>query len=251
MSQTDDQKGRYDVFLAHSSDDRDQLVVSLVEALRAAGISVWYAEFAMEPANKVPIPDDALQRFLQTAMERCDFGCIVVSPSFLNKRWPMMELKHWASQQKNAKITIVLHNVAIKDVAAKTGRDVEYFKKSFDVVNATDGIAHIVSTFTSKVPPRVWIKFKHLLRKSGEVIVFPKMGVIGLASDGKFLASSGSVSAKLFDFSGKDVGDEYNRIIDVILRQADADNRKRGDKENSYNLKSSHSLSKRTLHIST
>jgi TIR domain len=235
VSKTQDQKGKYDIFLAHSSDDRDQLIVSLVEALRVAGTSVWYAEFAMEPGSKVPVPDDALQRFLQIAMEGCDFGCLIISPSFLNKRWPMMELDHWASQREKAKITVILHNISIKDVAGKLGRDAEYIKKSFDVVNSTDGVGPIVSTITRKVPPRVLIKFKHFLKKSGEIFVFPKMGVIGLSSNGRFFAT-GSVSAKLFDFSGKDVGDEYNRITEVILRQADVDNLKRKKPENQYNF---------------
>jgi hypothetical protein len=236
MSQTQDQKEKYDIFLAHSSDDRNQLVVSLVEALRVAGTSVWYAEFVMEPASKALVPDDALQKFLQVAMEQCEFGCLVVSPSFLNKRWPMLELNHWASQREKAKITIILHNVSIRDIAGKIGRDVEFIKKNFDVVNSTDDMGHIVSTITRKVPPRVLIRFKHYVKKSGQVMVFPKMGVIGFASDGGFFTSSGGVSAKFFDFSGKDVDDEFNRITEVILRQADVENLKIGKPENSYNF---------------
>ena len=76
---------RYDLFLAHASDDRDVFVVPLVNSLRAAGVSVWYSQFDSPFSSEKPATDEALHTFLTHAMERCSAGILVASRRFLEK----------------------------------------------------------------------------------------------------------------------------------------------------------------------
>ncbi|MDQ3695353.1 MAG: toll/interleukin-1 receptor domain-containing protein [Chloroflexota bacterium] len=76
---------RYDVFICHASEDKDDLVRPLAHALVAEDLSVWYDEFELKIGN-------SLRRKIDTGLASSRFGIIVLSEHFFNKDWPNHEL---------------------------------------------------------------------------------------------------------------------------------------------------------------
>lgn len=76
---------KYDFFLSHASEDKETIARPLFEALTAAGATVWFDEAVLKIG-------DSLRRKIDDGLARCDFGIIIISPSFLDKEWPQREL---------------------------------------------------------------------------------------------------------------------------------------------------------------
>ena len=75
----------YDVFICHASEDKDEFVRPLAEALRSHHLEVWYDEFALDVGDSLR---EAIDRGLATSR----YGIVVLSPSFFRKQWPQREL---------------------------------------------------------------------------------------------------------------------------------------------------------------
>ena len=81
----DDDGRRFDVFISHASEDKDEVVRPLAEALRAEELEVWYDEFELRIGS-------SLRRTIDRGIARSRFGVVVLSPAFLGKGWPEYEL---------------------------------------------------------------------------------------------------------------------------------------------------------------
>ncbi|MBA7526390.1 hypothetical protein ES705_18552 [subsurface metagenome] len=75
----EDTTKRYDVFISHASEDKDEIVRPLAYALQAEGLSVWYDEFEMKIG-------DSLRRKIDKGLANSRFGIVVLSKSFIKKR---------------------------------------------------------------------------------------------------------------------------------------------------------------------
>lgn len=75
----------YDVFISHASEDKDEIVRPLYEALKNEGLDVWYDEFTLRIG-------DSLRRKIDAGLANSRVGLVVLSPSFLSKGWPNYEL---------------------------------------------------------------------------------------------------------------------------------------------------------------
>lgn len=75
----------HDVFICHASEDKDDFVRPLAEALRAHHLDVWYDEFALTIG-------DSLREAIDRGLADSRFGIVVLSPHFFQKRWPKREL---------------------------------------------------------------------------------------------------------------------------------------------------------------
>lgn len=75
----------YDVFVSYASEDRDDVVAPLAEALRAGGLTVWYDDFELGIG-------DSLRRKIDKGIASSRFAIVVLSKAFLNKGWTNYEL---------------------------------------------------------------------------------------------------------------------------------------------------------------
>ena len=73
------------LFISHASEDKADFVEPLVGALQAAGFEVWYDKYELTMG-------DSLLRKIGEGLSECDFGVVVLSPSFFKKKWPQAEL---------------------------------------------------------------------------------------------------------------------------------------------------------------
>lgn len=72
----------HDVFISHASEDKDELVRPLAEALISFGLVVWYDEFTLRIG-------DSLRRKIDQGLARSRVGLVVLSPSFISKGWTL------------------------------------------------------------------------------------------------------------------------------------------------------------------
>lgn len=75
----------YDIFISHASEDKDDFVRPLAEALSSEGIKVWYDEFTLKVG-------DSLRRSIDQGLIKSKYGTVVLSSSFFAKNWTQYEL---------------------------------------------------------------------------------------------------------------------------------------------------------------
>lgn len=75
----------FDVFISHATEDKEEVVRGLADALRGHSLEVWYDEFELRIG-------DSLRRKIDSGLSRSRFGLVVVSRAFFAKNWPQYEL---------------------------------------------------------------------------------------------------------------------------------------------------------------
>lgn len=75
----------FDVFISHASEDKDEVVRPLANALRDGGLKVWYDDFELRIG-------DSLRRKIDAGLAKSQFGVVVLSRSFFRKGWTNYEL---------------------------------------------------------------------------------------------------------------------------------------------------------------
>lgn len=76
----------WDVFISHASEDKDTFVRPLAQALDQLGVKVWYDEFTLRLG-------DSLSSSIDKGLARSRFGLVVISESFIGKKWTERELQ--------------------------------------------------------------------------------------------------------------------------------------------------------------
>jgi hypothetical protein len=106
------QQKTWDVFVCHASEDKDDFVRPLAEALLCAGLKVWYDDFSLKWG-------DSLRRSVDRGLAASRYGIVVLSPAFFEKQWPQIELDGLVQREVNGENVIlpVWHKVTRDDVA--------------------------------------------------------------------------------------------------------------------------------------
>lgn len=75
----------HDVFISHASEDKDDFVRPLANALIREGLNVWYDEMTLRIG-------DSLRQKIDKGLANSRVGLVVLSPSFISKGWTNYEL---------------------------------------------------------------------------------------------------------------------------------------------------------------
>ena len=75
----------HDVFISHASEDKDDFVRPLANALINEGLNVWYDEMTLRIG-------DSLRQKIDKGLANSRVGLVVLSPSFIAKGWTNYEL---------------------------------------------------------------------------------------------------------------------------------------------------------------
>lgn len=75
----------HDVFISHASEDKDEFVRPLANALTNEGLNVWYDEMTLRIG-------DSLRQKIDKGLANSRVGLVVLSPSFIKKGWTNYEL---------------------------------------------------------------------------------------------------------------------------------------------------------------
>lgn len=134
--------GSHDVFISHASEDKDEVVRPLAEALREAGLSVWYDEFQLKIG-------DSLRQSIDAGLAISRFGVVVLSPSFISKGWTNYELDGIVSRSVNGEQVVlpIWHNLtksAVLDFSPSLADKVARNTSSYTVQEIADEIAAVI-----------------------------------------------------------------------------------------------------------
>lgn len=107
----DDYMREYDVFISHASEDKDEVVRPLANALRASGLKVWYDEFELRIG-------DSLRRKIDKGLANSRFGVVVLSKTFLAKGWTNYELDGLVTRAVTGEQILlpIWHNISRREV---------------------------------------------------------------------------------------------------------------------------------------
>ena len=154
------------LFISHASEDKDDFVRPLAEALRT-DFEVWYDEYQL-------VMGCSLLEEISKGLTNCDFGVVVLSKHFFAKNWPQQELNGlFALEKKDKKVILpVWKGVSDEDVKsyspiladrlamkAEDGVDkvvyeikraVEYFERGKSVERPTSGLNKLLESIEKK-----------------------------------------------------------------------------------------------------
>jgi len=101
----------YDVFISHATEDKDEVVRPLANALVSAGLRVWYDEFELRIG-------DSLRRKIDHGLAHSRFGVVVLSRSFFAKNWPQYELDGLVTKEMTGEQVILplWHGITKREV---------------------------------------------------------------------------------------------------------------------------------------
>jgi hypothetical protein len=130
----------FDVFVSHSTVDKPY-VEPLAEALKAAGISVWFDKTTLEWG-------DSLRSEIDRGLAACRYGIVVFSRAFLKKRkWTEHELDAlFAKEEPGKKVILpIWHGITREDLIEYSPAFADRLAKN----SITDSHADIVSSLLS------------------------------------------------------------------------------------------------------
>ena len=120
-----DSEYTHDVFISHATEDKDDVVRSLAQALIDQNLRVWYDEFELHIG-------DSLRRKIDMGLAQSRFGIVVLSHAFFEKNWSQYELdglvtREIAGEQvilplwhKITKEEVISHSPSLADKIART-----------------------------------------------------------------------------------------------------------------------------------
>jgi hypothetical protein len=90
----------WDVFISHAGEDKDSVARPLAELLRIQGARVWFDEHTLTLG-------DSLRQKIDHGLAGSRYGVVILSPSFLAKRWPGLELDGLLAREVNGQKVIL------------------------------------------------------------------------------------------------------------------------------------------------
>jgi TIR domain len=102
---------KWDVFISHASEDKDEFVRPLANALEVSGLAVWYDESTLRVG-------DRLREAIDNGLARSRYGVVVLSRYFFAKQWPREELEGLTTKEVGGVKVIlpVWHNILADEV---------------------------------------------------------------------------------------------------------------------------------------
>lgn len=128
----------YDVFISHASEDKEDIVRPLANALIKEGLSVWYDEMTLRIG-------DSLRQKIDKGLANSRVGLVVLSPSFIDKGWTNYELDGIVSKTVSGEQILlpIWHNITKQQV-------IEYSPSLADKV-ARSTATHTVEEIASEI----------------------------------------------------------------------------------------------------
>ena len=102
---------RYDLFISHASEDKNDVVIPLVNYLNKFGAKVWFDRQCLNLG-------DNLRRKIDEGLQESRFAVIILSHNFFRKEWPLKELDSlFAKEDMNEKVILpVLHDITYEQI---------------------------------------------------------------------------------------------------------------------------------------
>ncbi|UZO79670.1 toll/interleukin-1 receptor domain-containing protein [Aquimarina sp. ERC-38] len=103
----------FDFFVSHASEDKEDFVKPLIEAMQNKNLEVWYDEFELKVG-------DSLRRSIDKGLSNSKYGVVILSSSFFKKNWTQYELDGLVTKEMEG-IKVILpiwHKVSKNEVVS-------------------------------------------------------------------------------------------------------------------------------------
>ena len=200
-----------DVFVCHSSEDKDEIVRPLVEAFSESGISSWYDEAEIGWG-------DSIAEKVNEGLRISTYVIVVFSPSFMGKNWPKREL--------NAILNVEATTAEVKVLPLLVGNEIErkHILSSFPLLNDKmflpweGNTRQIVSALESRLKKGEGNSNKHGRMSLGINIPLPKIRKEFTQRDKDlFLKNSFIVVRDYFKQALKEIETQYSDVdVDFV-----------------------------------
>jgi len=102
---------KWDVFISHASEDKEKIVRELANLLTDIGLKVWYDEFSLKVG-------DSLTQKIDEGLLEANYGIVIISKHFLNKKWADYEYRSLLSREDNFKKILlpIWHDITYEEV---------------------------------------------------------------------------------------------------------------------------------------
>lgn len=100
-----------DVFISHASEDKEEFVRPLANALMQYGLNVWYDEMTLRIG-------DSLRQKINKGLANSRVGLVILSPSLIKKGWTNYELDGIVTRSVSGEQVLLLiwHNITKQQV---------------------------------------------------------------------------------------------------------------------------------------
>lgn len=105
----------YDAFISHASEDKEIVARPLAKELTRLGYKIWYDEFSLKMG-------DSLRQSINKGLTNSRFAIVILSKSFLNKSWPILELDGLTARENLSGEKVILpvwHKITPKELQEK------------------------------------------------------------------------------------------------------------------------------------
>jgi vacuolar-type H+-ATPase subunit F/Vma7 len=187
---------KYDAFICHASEDKDEVARPLAEALRTHGLKIWYDEFSLKTG-------DSLSGKIDEGLAKSDYGIIIVSKKFFEKNWPQEEFHALHIRQvilrrkvilpiwhDITKEEVLMHSPLLADkfaqingeripiIAANLYKEIKGIERIYDFSSDT-GLRNSIASLSKSIQER-----ESLIRQAEQEILFIILSKIYLITKG-------------------------------------------------------------------
>ena len=99
------------MFISHASEDKEEVVRPLANALKDKSLNVWYDEFELKIG-------DSLRQKIDKGVANSKFGIVILSKNFIKKGWTNYELDGLITRSiSNQQLLLpIWHNITKQEV---------------------------------------------------------------------------------------------------------------------------------------
>jgi hypothetical protein len=150
---------KYDVFISHASEDKDEIVRPIATILERLSVRVWYDEFSLQLG-------DSLTASIDKGLQGSRFGLVVLSKAFLTKRWPDYEYRSLMTREIDGERAILplWYDVTKEDV-----KGYSLYLADIKALQITKGnMGMVIFTILKTIRPDIWMemRMRGVLRKA-------------------------------------------------------------------------------------
>jgi len=141
-SEIEPEKIGYDAFISYASEDKDEFIRPLAQALTSKGFDIWFDEFELKVG-------DSLRQSIDRGLVNSKYGIVVLSKAFFDKNWPQYELNSLTAREIDGKKVIlpIWFNIDKQDVLKYSPNLADKFalsNKKMSIDEVADALADVL-----------------------------------------------------------------------------------------------------------
>jgi len=133
----------YDAFISYAGEDKASFALPLAKKLRSIGLSIWFDDFCLKVG-------DSLREKIDYGLSNSNYGVVILSPYFFEKKWPQKELNALYSLEIDGRSAIL---PVWKDVTRRQVAEYSPLLADKCAAKAYEGIDKVAARLVEVIDP--------------------------------------------------------------------------------------------------